>query len=190
MPTEGEDSPLDHADEVLATFGDATPKTAETVAEETGLDVETVRATLSALVERDALSHKAVHGNDDAERRLTSEELSDLAIDLWYLPADRVAGGTVVVTMEDEEAVEAALDELSFPGASDLMREWRRDAVRAAYEYLHDRHSTTDADFVEEVYPTQPAGYATGEAWWDCVAPRLAELPDVESDDGEWRVDS
>ncbi len=188
MPTEGEETPLDHADRVLATFEDARPQTAESVAGEAGLDVETVRAPLAALVERDALCHKAVRGRDDPEQRLTSEELDALTVDLWYLPEERLAGGTVNLVVDDSEAIEDALDDLTFPGASELMREWRRDAVRAAYEYLREQEPVDAGAFREDVYPAHRAGYAGDDAWWDCVESRLAELPGVERDDGTWRI--
>ena len=188
MPTEGDGSPLDHADQVLATFEDATPRTAESVAAESGLDVETVRATLAALVEREALCHKAVRGRDDPEQRLTSEELDALTVDLWYLPEERLAGGSVNLVVDDSEAIEDALDELSFPGASELMREWRRDAVRAAYEYLREREPVDAEAFREDVYPAHRAGYGSAGAWWNCIEPRLAELPGVGRDDGTWRI--
>jgi len=188
MPTEGEETALDHADQVLAAFEDATPQTAEGVAEEVGLDVETVRATLSALVEREALCHKAVRGRDDPEQRLTSEELDALTVELWYLPEERLAGGSVNLVVDDSEAIEDALDELSFPGASELMREWRRDAVRAAYEYLREREPVDAEAFREDVYPAHRAGYAGDNTWWDCIEPRLVELPGVEREDGTWRI--
>lgn len=186
MPTEGD--ALDHADKVLATFEDATPQGAGAVAAETGLDVETVRATLAALVERDALCHKEVRGQDEPEQRLTSEELDALAVDLWYLPPERLAGGTVNLVVDDGGDIEDALDDLTFPGASDLMREWRRDAVRAAYEYLREREPVDTDGLREDVYPAHQAGYASDDAWWDCIEPRLGELPGVEHEDGTWRI--
>lgn len=188
MPTEGEETSLDHADRVLGAFEDATPQTAESVATETGLDVETARETLAALVERDVLCHKAVRGRDGGERRLTSDQLDGLVVDLWHLPEERLAGGTVNLAVDDGGALEDALEELECPGASALMREWRHDAVRAAYEYLRERGPVDSAGVRDDVYPAHRAGYASADAWWDCVEPRLGELPGVEFEDGSWRI--
>ncbi|SNZ16018.1 hypothetical protein SAMN06269185_2675 [Natronoarchaeum philippinense] len=189
-PGDGESGPPS-ADEtaVLAAFVDAAPMTVGEVATTTGLDADAARNALAALVERGALHRKTVSGVDVGERdRPMDDEREEYDVELWYLPADRLADGDVVVTLDDDRAVEDALDELDFPGASELMRDWRRDAVRAAFEYLRER-GPADADaLAEAVYPAHSAGYADADAWLDCVAPRLAELPGVERDGDEFRT--
>lgn len=187
MPTGGDERAAERATAVLSVFGDAAPQTAESVATAVGIDVEAAKATLSDLVDRGALCQKEVRGVDGGER-LPADELDALTVPLWYLPAERLSGGDVVVTVDDERAVEAALAELSLPGASELMRDWRRDAVRACYEYLHDRGTAADEDFRADVYPAHAAGYTNDEDWWDCVGPRLETLPGVERDEG-WTLD-
>lgn len=175
---------------VLAAFEDATPLTAAEVAESVGLDAEATAAALSSLVERGALRRKTVAGVDaDARDRPRVDAREDLDVDLWYLPEDRLADGDVVVTIDDDRAIEDALDELEFPGASELMRDWRRDAVRATFEYLRERGPADREALAEDVYPAHSAGYADAAAWLDCVAPRLAELPCVERADGAFRAD-
>jgi len=175
---------------VLAAFDDAAPLTAEEVASGVGLDAEATAAALDALVERGALRRKTVSGVDaDARERPRDEAREDLDVDLWYLPEDRLADGDVVVTIDDDQAIEDALDELAFPGASELMRDWRRDAVRAAYEYLRERGPADREALAEDVYPAHSAGYADAESWLDCVAPRLTELPGVERSDDRFRAD-
>lgn len=186
----GSGAPTGDEAAVLAAFVDAAPMTAEEVAAEAGLDAEATAAALSALVERGALRRKAVGGVDVGERsRPMDDEREDLDVDLWYLPPDRLADGDVVVTIDDDREIESALDEMEFPGASELMRDWRRDAVRAAYEYVRERGPADREALAEEVYPPHSAGYADADAWADCVTPRLAELPGVERAGGQFRAD-
>lgn len=175
---------------VLSAFDDAAPLSAEEVAAAVGLDAEATAAALDALVERGALRRKTVNGVDVGDRdRPMDDAREELAVDLWYLPPERLVDGDVVVTIDDDRAIEDALAELEFPGASGLMRDWRRDAVRAAFEYLRERGPADREALGEDVYPAHSAGYADAEAWLDCVAPRLAELPGVERANGAFRVD-
>jgi len=175
---------------VLAAFEDAAPLSAEEVAAAAGLDAEAAAAALDALVERGALRRKIVSGVDaDARDRPRDDAREELDVDLWYLPPERLADGDVVVTIDDDRAIEDALDELEFPGASELMRDWRRDAVRAAFEYLRERGPADRDALAEDVYPAHSAGYADAEAWLDCVAPRLAELPGVERGEDGFRAE-
>jgi hypothetical protein len=193
MATDGEtdenDPPSEDETAVLGAFVDVAPRTAAEVAAETDLDPEAARAALDTLVERGALDRKQVSGVDvGARERPMADEREELTVDLWYLAADRLEGGDVVVTLDADRPVEEALDEMEFPGASEMMRDWRRDAVHEAYEYLREQGPATRETLIDAVYPPHSAGYADADAWFDCVGPRLAELPGVERDDGEFRL--
>lgn len=55
-------------------------------------------------------------------------------------------------------------------------------AVRGAFSFLRYWGEATTAEIVDATYSEQPAGYGTASEWWDdCVAERLAALPDVEA---------
>ncbi len=56
----------------------------------------------------------------------------------------------------------------------------RRDALRAAYEYIVEHPSATKSDFLEHVYPEYPAEFETAEGWWNAIHPALKELPAVD----------
>lgn len=45
----------------------------------------------------------------------------------------------------------------------------RRDAVRACVDYLREEGSAQKSDFVEEVYPNYPGGYASSGGWWNKI---------------------
>ena len=182
-------APSEDETAALAAFVDAAPRTVDEVAAETDLDAADARAALEALVDRGALRHKRVSGTDVDERsRPMDDAREDLAVDLWYLPRDRLDGGDVVVTLDEGRPVEEALEAMEFPGASEMMRDWRRDAVRAAYEFLRERGPATSDELIDAVYPPHSAGYASDGAWWECVRPRLRELPGVEADGDRWDV--
>ena len=188
-PGEGT-APSEDETEALGAFVDAAPRTVDEVAAETALDAADARAALEALVDRGALRHKRVDGVDVGERsRPMDDRREELPVDLWYLPEDRLEGGNVVVTLDEGRPIEEALEEMEFPGASEMMRDWRRDAVRAAYEYLREQGPANRDNLVEDVYPPHSAGYADADEWFDCVGPRLARLPGVERADGEFRLD-
>jgi hypothetical protein len=107
-----------------------------------------------------------------------------------------VQGNTDTTLSEGEEAslpdgapddrVEAAIADLSVPGASEMMRDWRRNAVRAAFDYLSDHGTGSSGEIRDAVYPSNGAGYDDPGAWWSFVGPRLADLPGVERDGEEW----
>lgn len=54
-------------------------------------------------------------------------------------------------------------------------------AVRSAFSFLRYWGDATTAEIVDAIYGEEPAGYGTAAGWWDdCVAQRLAALPDVD----------
>jgi len=119
-------------------------------------------------VARDALLE--LSGNDDLEHRQVRGHVG--TVDVWYRPRADAPSSL-------DDRVDDALADLAVPGASELMQDWRRDAVREAGRA--DASTVADA-----VYPTHEAGYDSEEAWWGMVAPRLARLPGVgDGDDGD-----
>ena len=129
-------------------------------------------------VARDALL--TLSGNDDLEHRQVRGRAG--IVDVWYRPQPNASASL-------DDRVDDALADLAVPGASELMQDWRRDAVRESFEYLRDAGRADASAVVDAVYPTHEAGYDSEDAWWGMVAPRLARLPGVEDgDDGDlWR---
>jgi len=157
-------------DRVLAVVADGEPRTDGEIAEALGRAPEALSESLAHLRERGALASKTV---------------GDAGVRIWYAtdadpqPAD-----------DDPADVEELVAEMAVPGTSEMMRRWRRDAIRAAAEFLRERRRATAADIREAVFDTHPAGYDDPYVWWETVRPRLAALPGVEppADDGEeWR---
>lgn len=145
------------------------PVSASEVAEELGVAVDVAREALRALTAEDELAHRHVRGRA-------------AAVDVWYRPR---AGAE----RDLEARVDDAIDELAVPGASEMMRDWRRDAVREAFEYLQETDAADASSVVDAVYPTHAAGFDSEEAWWGMVAPRLERLPGVVAggDGDPWR---
>lgn len=143
------------------------PVSAREVAAELDVPRSVARGALLELSGSDDLEHRQVRGHAGT-------------VDVWYRPQG-------AASLDDR--VDDALAELAVPGASELTRDWRRDAVRESVEYLRDAGRADATAVVDAVYPTHEAGYDSEEAWWGMVAPRLARLPGI--DDGEdgnpWR---
>lgn len=54
-------------------------------------------------------------------------------------------------------------------------------AVRSAFSFLRYWGDATTAEIVDATYGEEPAGYGRADSWWDdCVAERLAALPNVD----------
>lgn len=173
------------ADErALEVFEGAEPYTTAEVADELDTTEHTARTKLKLLREEGRLERKVLRGG---EAPLT----------IWYLPRAEHARKGLDRSMEadeiDEDALDEQIEELEVPGTSSMMRDWRRDAVRAAYEHLRE-HGTTPIDsFEAEVYPSYAAGYDEFQPWWAMVRERLKELPGVVGPDWDgtaWEFDA
>ncbi len=153
----------------LAAVPSNDPVSTTEVADELDVPRATARDALLELTAADDLAHRQVRGRVGV-------------VDVWYRPRE-----TDEATLDDR--VDDALAELAVPGASELMQDWRRDAVREAFEHLRDAERADASAVVDAVYPTHEAGYDSEEAWWGMVAPRLSRLPGVESggDGDPWR---
>lgn len=158
-------------DRVLAVVADGEPRTATEIAAAVDGSAVALSDTLEHLREREALASKTV---------------GDEAVRIWYPPA----GTDPDVPDDDPADLEAAVAELDVPGTSEMMRQWRRDAVREAAEYLREQRHATAAEIRDGVFESHSAGYDDPYVWWETVRPRLAELPGVEApaeDDDAWR---
>lgn len=151
---------------VLAAFDGREPETTASLAEALNVGAERVGEACRTLLERDALGRRELncgHGTATVWYRTPDEEAFDL-----------------------EARAEETLAALSVPGTSEMMRDWRRDAVRAAFEFVVGEGTVVESAFVEAVYPSHAAGYDDADDWWGMVAPRLAEVPGVSPPtDGE-----
>ncbi|WP_435360082.1 hypothetical protein [Haloarchaeobius sp. DFWS5] len=152
---------------VLATFDDAAPRTAREVAAETDIDPDIAVGLLDDLV---------------ADGELQAKELtdSDTTLTAYFAPVGTPGvGGSLDPEEAREQAVDEAVTRMDVPGVSEMMIDWRRDAVRAAWEHLSEEGVVTAEAFKQEVYPKYRAGYDDAEAWWDFLRPRLPRLPGV-----------
>lgn len=164
---------------VLATFDSLAPRTAETVAEELSTARERVVPVLADLVEAGELASAELEDGDDA---LTA----------YYLSPDTHPAGTLDPETERRAAVQRTIAELDVPGVSEMMQDWRRDALERAWEFLAEEGVASDREFKQSVFPGHRAGYDTAEAWWAFVRPRLARLPGVDGPGEEgstWEYD-
>lgn len=80
--------------------------------------------------------------------------------------------------IDTPERVERAIEEFD-------LRPDEETAVRSAFSFLRYWGQATAAEIVDATYSEEPAGYGTADRWWaDCVAERLAALPDVDPPTG------
>jgi len=154
-------------DRALSVFSGPEPYTTREVAAAMNATEHTARTALEALRERGEVDSKEVRGEP-------------ATLTVWYRVRTRMDD-----PVEENEAVDvdATVDEIieeeGVPGTSEMMRDWRRDAIRAAFDYLREREEVLIEEFRTEVYPAHEAGFDDEEAWWDMVAPRLRQLPGV-----------
>lgn len=63
-------------------------------------------------------------------------------------------------------------------------------SIRAAYRYLKEHEQASKQDFIDDVFPDEPAGYDNDQTWWrKVIRPSLTALPGVEKPDagGKWK---
>lgn len=161
------------ADErALEAFEGAEPYTTAEIAESMNATEHTARSKLEELAEEGVLERKVLRG-----------EAAPLTV--WYLPREAHAGAdprnTAAGVEDPEERADELIEGFDVPGTSEMMRDWRRDAVRAAYEHLREHGTVEAGEFREEVYPGHAAGYDEPQPWWAMVRERLKELPGVSA---------
>lgn len=141
----------------------ARPLTANDVMDELGCCRRTAHNKLEVLVERDVLATRKV----GARGRV------------WWIPLEGDRGDTGAAGVEPEPAVETSIASADLSVGGEQLDE-RREALRAAYDYLSENPNATEAEFLTEVFPEHPAGFKTADKWWDAIRPALEELPNVD----------
>ena len=87
-----------------------------------------------------------------------------------------------------DDDVEQAILELDL-STSASRKKWI-PAIRAAYRYLREHEQASKQDFIDDVFPDEPAGYDYDQTWWrKVIRPGLTALPGVEKPDagGKWK---
>ncbi|MBV0903028.1 helix-turn-helix transcriptional regulator [Haloarcula salina] len=156
-------------DAVLAVFDDrsdpARPLTANDVMDEIGCSRRTAHNKLNELVEQGRLATRKV----GARGRV------------WWVPMDAPRAGDRPEPGDHAQPVQREITSVDLPGEGDRLAA-RREALRAAYDYLNENPDASETEVITEVFPDYPAGYDTADKWWDVIKPALKELPDVEMD--------
>lgn len=159
---------------VLGVFRDrsdrARPLTANDVMEELGCSRRTAHNKLEALVDKGVLETRKV----GARSRV------------WWVPLPQPKEGAAVsIATRRDPAVDVEIADAELPGSGNVL-EKRREALKAAYDYVSDNPNATKSEFLTEVFPENPAGFKTADEWWKAINPALADLPnvDVKSDRG------
>jgi hypothetical protein len=154
-------------DRVLSVFRDrrdqARPLTANDVMEALDCSRRTAHDKLDALVERGVLETRKV----GARSRI------------WWVPLPRRSGRGDGWDRPRDPLVEMHIADAELPGPDERLQE-RRDALRAAYDYLRDNPDADLGEFLSEVFPDHPAGYKTADEWWEAIGPALEGLPNVD----------
>lgn len=191
----------DDASTIRSLFADGEPRTVREVATGAGVDEGTAREGLADLVERGELDRKTVgrdagvtvwyptptpgiepdNGTDRSSGGATTGFELRAAEPSTATPT---AGGDGSPSLETDLA--GAVEELSVPGASEMMRSWRRDALLAAAEYVADCGRVRSTAIADAVYPGHRAGYDSSEEWWAFVADHLVDLPGIARDGDAW----
>jgi hypothetical protein len=190
----------DEASTIRSLFADGEPRTAREVATGVGVDEGTAREALASLVERDELDRKTVGDDagvtvwyptptsgiepDNGTGRSPGETTTEFELRGGGPSTARVTGAGGPPRLEAD--LPGAVDELSVPGASEMMRSWRRDALLAAAECVADRGRVRSRAIHEAVYPGHSAGYDSSKEWWAFVAEYLAELPGIAREGDDW----
>jgi DNA-binding Lrp family transcriptional regulator len=153
--------PLEAVLEVFESRTDrARPLTAGDVMDAVGCSRRTAHNKLNELVDRGVLKTRKVGSRSR----------------VWWIPlptaGNRDAGPT--------EFPELLVEDVDLPGTGKTLRA-RQEALVAAYEYLQEHPEAKKSDFLQDVFPENPAEYQTAEGWWNAIQPALAELPGVRS---------
>ena len=87
-----------------------------------------------------------------------------------------------------DDDVEQAILELDL-STSASRKKWI-PAIREAYRFLKEHERASKQDFIDDVFPDEPAGYENDQTWWrKVIRPGLTALPGVEKPDagGKWK---
>ena len=146
------------------------------------------RAILEALEGRPA-DADTLEAEFDASREELDDQLSQLLENALVRETDdrkyeltengvRVLNATPVGERDERidmpEHVERAIEGFD-------LRPDEEAAIRSAFSFLRYWGEATTAEIVDGVYSEDPASYESADRWWDdCVAERLADLPNVD----------
>jgi hypothetical protein len=156
--------PLDAVLGVFRSRADpARPLTANDVMEELDCSRRTAHNKLNELVERGHLATRKV----GARGRV------------WWVPMESGGADPRFDAAGREPSVDAEIERADLPGSGETL-ERRREALRAAYDYLSEHPDASTAAILEEVFPEHPAGYETADEWWEHIEPALKDLPNVD----------
>jgi len=155
-------------DDVFGVFEDrsdsARPLTASDVMDAVDCSRRTAHNKLGELVEQGRLETRKV----GARSRV------------WWVPMPRsTVEPEPEPTAQRDPAVDVEIADAELPGSGELLQE-RREALRAAYDYVRENPETTKTEFLTEVFPENSAGYKTADQWWEMIEPALADLPNVD----------
>ena len=136
----------------------ARPLTATDIMEEVGCSRRTAHNKLNELVEEGVLETRKVGSRSR----------------VWWEPMTERPDRS-----EDEaSSVDRLVREVDLPGTGKTLKA-RQEALLASYEYLQEHPEAKKSDFLQDVFPKNPAEYETAEGWWNAIQPALAELPGV-----------
>lgn len=169
--------PEDHA---LSVFSGAEPYTTREVAAAMNVTEHTAGAALEALYERGEVGKKEARGDP-------------ATLTVWYRVRTGIGeepGGEDALDVDAR--VEELLSEVEVPGTSEMMRDWRIDAIRAAFDHLREHEAVSVDELQAEIFPAHQAGFDDPDAWWELVRPRLRRLPGIVNPawgDDTWRYE-
>lgn len=156
----------------------ARPLTAGDVMEGLDCSRRTAHNKLGELVDRGLLETRKVGARSRVWWiRIPRSDQSDAA----GRRAGTEPGGTTGGDRESARtrAVDSRIDDIDLPGSGATLAA-RREALRAAYDYLVENPSARKSDFLADVFPDHPAEYDTAEGWWNALQPALKKLPGVD----------
>jgi len=142
----------------------AKPLTASDVMDAIGCSRRTAHNKLGELVETGALETRKV----GARSRV------------WWIPMPTVTADTEPGRPEQRDpAVDTQIADAELPGSGAVLQE-RRQALRAAYDYISHNPEATKTELLTEVFPENSAGCKTADEWWEMIEPALADLPNID----------
>lgn len=154
--------------DVLAVFerrsDRAKPLTASDVMDAVDCSRRTAHNKLGELVETGALETRKV----GARSRV------------WWIPMPRATDEPEPgSSTQRDPAVDAQIADAELPGSGADLRE-RRQALRAAYDYIRDNPEATRTEVLTAVFPDNAVGCKTADEWWAMIEPALADLPNLD----------
>ncbi|MFC6954694.1 winged helix-turn-helix domain-containing protein [Halorubellus litoreus] len=136
----------------------ARPLTASDIMENVNCSRRTAHNKLNELVEQGVLETRKVGSRSR----------------VWWKPMPK----TDDVDQDSSSSIEGLVEQTDLPGTGKTLKT-RQEALIAAYEYLQEHPEAKKSDFLQDVFPENPAEYQTAEGWWNAIQPALAELPGV-----------